>query len=180
VDKYHASEVDIARRLYDAWQPDSVLDIGCAIGSYLEGFRQCGVAAHDLCGWEPYADYARPYAPLSIAHRIKRKDAGVKHWPYRRFDLVMSIEVAEHIRPEGSYAFAENLTAHAGDTILLTAAPPKQPGKGHINCMPHDFWIEAIGCLGWRYDDSKTKEAIACLGDDDLSLAKNMMVFVVR
>jgi hypothetical protein len=45
----------------------------------------------------------------------------------RRFDLVQSLEVAEHITPAASEAFVEDLARHAERFVLFSAAPP---GKG--------------------------------------------------
>ena len=58
----------------------------------------------------------------------------------RRFDLAMSVEVAEHLRPESTGAFLE-LRTSLSDRILFSAAIPGQPGDTHINARWPAFWI---------------------------------------
>jgi hypothetical protein len=53
----------------------------------------------------------------------------------RRFDLVWSYEVAEHIHSAYTDVFLDTLTKH-GDTIAMSAAKPGQHGYGHFNEQP--------------------------------------------
>ena len=61
-----------------------------------------------------------------------------------KFQCAMSIEVAEHIMPDQSENFINNLVNAATDLIVLTAAPPDQPGTYHINCREYSFWIDGF------------------------------------
>jgi hypothetical protein len=56
-----------------------------------------------------------------------------------KHDLAMSVEVAEHCRPESSQSFVQSLTSLA-DAIVFGAAYTGQPGADHINTRPHSFW----------------------------------------
>ena len=69
----------------------------------------------------------------------------------RRFDLAMSMEVAEHLVPESSANFVRSLT-RLSDIVLFSAAVPGQGGTNHINFHPrqrprlanfHELW-------GWQ------------------------------
>jgi hypothetical protein len=133
--------------------------------------------AENLCGWEMYADQARPHATAEIRDRIFAIDASLPVESPQKYDLVMSVEVAEHINPEGSDTFCRNLINACAHRILLTAAPPGQPGTGHINCRKHDYWIETLGSFGAKYNAEDTDTARRCLGEDLLKLGKNLMVF---
>ena len=44
VRRYHDREVTLAKIWYQYLKPTSVIDLGCGIGSYLAGFRQCGAS----------------------------------------------------------------------------------------------------------------------------------------
>ncbi len=57
----------------------------------------------------------------------------------RRYDLVISLEVAEHLRPENSDRFIKTLTA-LGDVILFSAAVPGQGGTNHVNEQWQSYW----------------------------------------
>jgi hypothetical protein len=57
----------------------------------------------------------------------------------RRFDLVESVEVAEHLPESRARDFVVDLCRH-GDTVLFGAAPPGQGGEHHINEQPYAYW----------------------------------------
>ena len=57
----------------------------------------------------------------------------------RQFDLVQSLEVAEHLPAAKAEQFVETLTAH-GSRILFSAAVPGQGGENHINEQLPDYW----------------------------------------
>jgi hypothetical protein len=59
----------------------------------------------------------------------------------RRFDLVVCLEVAEHLAPNAAEHFVENLTKHSS-AILFSAAIPFQGGDHHVNEQFLSYWIE--------------------------------------
>ena len=75
---------------------------------------------------------------------IEQSDAGVEvkfeRGGGRRFDLVQSLEVAEHLPGSASAAFVALLVRHSRGLILFSAAPPGQGGENHINEQSYDFW----------------------------------------
>ncbi len=73
------------------------------------------------------------------------------------WDLVCCVEVAEHIPPERSLDLVETLTRSARHWIYFTAAPPGQGGRGHINCRPHEDWLQEFSERGWRVTDAPTR-----------------------
>jgi hypothetical protein len=58
-----------------------------------------------------------------------------------RFDLVISLEVAEHLPADCAEGFVEDLTRH-GDAVLFSAAIPGQGGWHHVNEQPASFWAD--------------------------------------
>jgi len=81
---------------------------------------------------------------------------------FGEFDLVVSIEVAEHIEPELADNFVENLTKHSRRWIVITASPvtkEKSPYclKAHLNEQDKNYWIEKIEKHGFTYDKDKTE-----------------------
>ncbi|MEI7775673.1 MAG: glycosyltransferase family 2 protein, partial [Verrucomicrobiota bacterium] len=134
------------RHLMDVFQPESVLDVGCGVGAYplyfahLQG-RDCfgidGIdASASLLPKEQYLqhDLSKPF------------DLG------RRFDLVLCVEVVEHMAPDAANRLISCVAEHARDRILFSAAEPGQPGHGHINCRPLGEWLDAWRRLGWQCD----------------------------
>jgi cyclopropane fatty-acyl-phospholipid synthase-like methyltransferase len=68
--------------------------------------------------------------------------------PYRMpVDLVISIEVAEHIASEYVDHFLD--TVANGRVICMTAALPNQDGYHHVNCHPPEYWIGKIAKRGY-------------------------------
>ena len=58
-----------------------------------------------------------------------------------KFDLTISLEVAEHINSCDTEAYMDNLTSFS-DVILFSAAIPGQGGTHHVNEQWPSYWIE--------------------------------------
>ncbi len=58
-----------------------------------------------------------------------------------KFDLAISLEVAEHLAPERAEAFIDYLT-DLSDLVLFSAAIPFQGGTNHLNERWPNYWAE--------------------------------------
>ena len=56
----------------------------------------------------------------------------------RQFDLVQSLEVAEHLPKTSAERFVQTLVTH-GTRVLFSAAIPGQGGENHINEQPLEY-----------------------------------------
>jgi SAM-dependent methyltransferase len=179
VSKYHDVEIVLAYKLYNLWKPTSVIDVGCGIGSYIAGFRDCDPLM-SVCGLEIGARHATEFADESINETIIEADVGsdLTNWP-QTYDLVLCIEVAEHLEEQYANQLCRNLKHFGNNRILLTAATPGQKGRGHINCQPHDYWIDRMEGDGWLYDKNEVNAVREVWSDDPLNLLKNLMIFRV-
>jgi len=74
-----------------------------------------------------------PTEDFTAVDLSKRFDLG------RRYDLVSSLEVAEHLPPSASEVFISSLVTHS-DLILFSAATPGQGGENHVNERPLWYW----------------------------------------
>ena len=70
----------------------------------------------------------------------------------RRFDLVQSLEVAEHLPAHLADRFVADLVAH-GDVILFSAAVPHQGGEHHVNEQPPEYWRRRFADRGYAAYD---------------------------
>lgn len=129
-------------------KPHSVLDVGCGRGIWLKIWKEHGAA--DILGIDgAYVDALRLHVASSEFHAAELA-AGFTLG--RRFDLVQSLEVAEHLPQLASERFVASLVAHA-DIVLFSAAVPGQGGENHQNERPLSFWRELFARRGYQpYD----------------------------
>jgi SAM-dependent methyltransferase len=136
--------------------PASVLDVGCGRGTWLQQWRILGVS--DVIGVDgDYVARASLVVPPEcfIAHDLQR--------PLRlgrRFDLVESLEVAEHIPEASTDTFIDSLCAHA-DVILFSAAVPGQGGEFHVNEQPYSYWRAKFRARGYAMLDVVRPRVVA-------------------
>lgn len=113
----------------------SVLDVGCARGTWLAAWRQAG--CHEVFGID--GPFVTQDQLLIDPACFMTADLSVPFNLGRRFDIVQCLEVAEHLPRSRSASLVEDLVAHA-DTVIFSAAPPGQGGVGHGNERPYAFW----------------------------------------
>src|SRR5690606_13591153 len=85
--------------------------------------------------WVDVSKFAKHVSP----ERLVRADLSRPLQLDRKFDLVISFEVAEHLPPESAAQFVETLTS-AGDIIVFSAAIPFQAGQNHLNEQWPEYW----------------------------------------
>jgi hypothetical protein len=127
---------------------DSVLDVGGGNGVWCREWLRRGVATVLSVD----GDYVRT-DQLVIAPELHRAhDLATPIDLGRQFDLVQSLEVAEHIEPDCAAVFIGNLVGH-GDVVMFSAAVPNQGGEYHLNEQPHDYWRGLFAHHGYEpYD----------------------------
>jgi hypothetical protein len=73
------------------------------------------------------------------------------------FDVVISLEVAEHLPPAVADRFVDLLAGRARRTVVFSAATPGQGGVDHVNEQPHRYWIERFEKRGFRFDEERSR-----------------------
>jgi SAM-dependent methyltransferase len=129
-------------------RPGSVLDVGCGVGTWLAEWVSEGVT--DVIGLDGgYVDRAA----MQI-QPAKFRPADLRN-PFslgRRFGLVESLEVAEHLDETCADAFVRSLVSHS-DTVLFSAAIPGQGGTHHVNEQWPSYWVTKFTRAGLRLFD---------------------------
>jgi SAM-dependent methyltransferase len=125
----------VAKLLLDEMSVDSLLDVGSGHGAWVAEWLSAGVK--DVVAVD--GDYVQPDQLAIPNDRFVAHDLSSPLHLGRRFDLIQSLEVAEHIDPEHADLFVDNLTRH-GDVILFSAAVPHQGGEHHVNEQPPEYW----------------------------------------
>jgi hypothetical protein len=124
----------------------SVVDFGCAEGVWLRAWRNQGVQDQDLLGLDgDYVDRSRLLIPEDRFHPVDLSQPIELH---RRFDLVQSLEVAEHLPAAAAATFVATLTRHSS-LVLFSAAPPGQGGSHHVNERPYGYWRDLFAARGF-------------------------------
>jgi SAM-dependent methyltransferase len=123
---------------------ESVVDVGCGTGSWLRAFSEAGI--DDFLGID--GDYVRGDQLQIPADRFCALDLTLPIPLERRYDLVLCLEVAEHLPPSVADGLVRSLTA-LGDTVLFSAAVPYQGGSEHINEQWPEYWAEKFRARGF-------------------------------
>jgi SAM-dependent methyltransferase len=125
----------ISDRICEGIAPTRVLDAGCALGLLVEALRDRGVDASgiDLSSYaiEQLHDKVKPHCRRgSIADEF----AG-------HFDLVVCIEVLEHMPSADAEAAVANFCRHTDD-VLFSSTPFDYREPTHVNVHPPEHWAE--------------------------------------
>jgi SAM-dependent methyltransferase len=122
----------------------SVVDVGAGVGTWLRAAAEQG--AEVLVGIEGnwVKDNANRFGGASYVYADLNTPLSID----RRFDLAISVEVAEHLNPDRSQGLVEEI-CRSSDVVIFGAAMPRQHGSAHINGRPHSFWIDLFEKRGF-------------------------------
>lgn len=122
-----------------------VLDAGCALGLLVESLRTRGVDAEGI----DVSDYAIQQAHESVRQHC-RVGSIAGELP-RRYDLIVCIEVTEHMPADQAEAAIANLCRHTDD-ILFSSSPTDYGEATHVNVRPPEYWAELFARHGFLRD----------------------------
>lgn len=157
-----SSAAALVPRLVSQFAPRTMVDVGAGEGWFAQQFEHHGIEATRVDGpWVPDAvqvDFdAPPYPELGT------------------FDMVLCLEVAEHVKPEHAGAFVAWLCSLAPLTVF-SAAIPGQGGTGHVNEQPPGYWVDLFAQHGRRGSGALRHEV---WDDPDIEpwYCQNLLVF---
>lgn len=139
---------EVVPLILDMLKPRSVLDVGCGIGTWLHVFEKEGVT--DYLGVD--GDYVNKSLLKIPSEKFLAHDLTQKLNLGRKYDLAISLEVAEHLPEVSANTFVESLTRHA-DVIIFSAAVPGQNGQNHKNENWPDYWAKKFAQHGYHFHD---------------------------
>jgi SAM-dependent methyltransferase len=123
----------IAERITEDLRPSTVLDAGCAFGFLVEALRHRGVEAYGV----DISEYAISQAAPEIAPYCWVGSV-IEPFP-QRYDLIVSIEVLEHLPREQADQAVANLCDHT-DEVIFSASPVDFREPTHLNVQPPAYW----------------------------------------
>ncbi len=128
----------IADKIIADYNPETVLDAGCAFGYLVSAFRKRGVNAYGI----DISKYA-----------ISQADDNIKGFCYvgsicdelpqglpKKYDLITNIEILEHIPEEDGIKAIANLCRLA-DTIIFSSTSDDFEDNTHVNVKPQEYWV---------------------------------------
>lgn len=127
-----------------------IIDVGCGPGTYVKCIKELN---EDVKGYD-IDERILGKENLELKSVFDLNDPS---------DVVLCIEVAEHICSEKNKEIADKISLNIkkGGTLIWTAAHPGQGGDGHINCQTREFWIEELSKAGLKYNKDLTETLIS-------------------
>lgn len=145
--KDHSEEV-ILSFIMEKFNVKSMVDFGCAIGRWCREGKNLGMT--EILGID--GEYVNQEGLVISKDEFMGADLGTHIELSKRYDLAVSLEVAEHIPEEKSDVFIENIV-HAADIVLFSAAIPGQGGDFHVNEQPLSYWQKKFENHGYYLHD---------------------------
>ena len=134
-------------------QPRHVIDVGCGLGTWLAVFKELG--CEEILGVDgAHVNTAMLKIP---ADQFFAWDLRQPLRLNRQFDLVVSLEVAEHLPSDCAESFVDSLTA-LGPVVLFSAAIPFQGGTHHVNEQWPEYWLRYFQARDFVVIDALRKQ----------------------
>jgi SAM-dependent methyltransferase len=151
-EEHHERAIRSAREVVplviEILRPSSVVDVGCALGEWLSVFLQYGI--DDVLGIDgEYVDRSLLAIPREL---FQAEDLTRPLVLNRRFDLAISLEVAEHLPAEVADSFVGSLV-NAAPAVVFSAAIPEQDGFRHLNTQWPRYWAGLFASHRYRVVD---------------------------
>ncbi len=138
----------ILGHVFDWLKISSICDVGCGVGTWLAVARALGAETVRGCEGPWAAD-----APLAVEPAvIDFQDLEDPIALAGSYDLVLCLEVAEHLSARRSDRFVVELCG-LGDVVAFSAAVPAQGGTGHVNERWQSEWAALFGAQGFDVYD---------------------------
>lgn len=128
---------------------NDVVDIGCGNGSYTRYLNEQGF---HCTGYDGNPETPRMSGELCHVLDFSMPQSIGIH------ELVISLEVGEHLPVEFEQIFIDNICNSSSKGILLSWAVEGQGGYGHFNCRNNDYIIEEMKKRGFLFNDTVSKK----------------------
>jgi hypothetical protein len=159
--------------LYPLLRPQSVIDLGCATGTWLAECTRQG--ANEILGIDgEWVDknLLEIDGKDFVEHNLGQEKFKITH----KYDLAICVEVAEHLSEDMGEKLIDSL-CEASDVILFSAAVKGQGGTGHINEQPQHYWATHFKTRGYTCLDLVRPE-VWCDESINVIYKQNMLVYM--
>lgn len=146
-DSIRSAEV-VLTILFERYKPNSMLDVGCGRGTWLSVAEKMGThVLHGIDGPWVKSDHI-----LSKGIRFTPTNMEMELPITRKYDLAMSVEVAEHLSQARASSIVGAL-CKASDVVMFGAAVKGQGGENHINEQRQSYWADLFRANGYLPSD---------------------------
>jgi SAM-dependent methyltransferase len=135
----------VAEKIVREINPRTVLDAGCALGFLVEALRQRGVEAFGI----DISEYAISKV-LPELQAYCRLGSVTDPLP-QKYDLIVCIEILEHLMPRDAERVVENFCQHSDDVLFSSTAVDYKEAT-HFNVQPPEYWAELFAHHGFFRD----------------------------
>jgi len=136
--------------LIKLFKVSSVVDLGCGPGYYCNAFKQAGVPA--VVGYDGTPNN------WGIFNNIQFADLTDPSLALPSADLVLCLEVGEHVPKQFEKQFIENILKPVKNYLVLSWATPGQGGFGHVNELPNAVIKEKMASYGMKFLEAETRQ----------------------
>lgn len=134
----------IIPHVLDLIKVNSVIDIGCGPAEWLSVFHEKGIT--DVVGYDgTWVDKLSLHIPQESFVTVDLKEPLQVN---RKFDLAISLEVAEHLPESVAHQFVSSIASTA-PAVLFSAAIPLQGGAYHVNEQWPIYWANIFAKHGF-------------------------------
>ena len=128
---------EIVPIILDIIHPQSVVDVGCGVGTWLAVFEKRGI--NNYLGVD--GNWVNRQLLQIPESKFLYHDLSTPVKLNKQFELAISLEVAEHLNGEFAEIFIESLV-NLSPVIVFSAAIPYQGGQHHVNEQWPNYWAE--------------------------------------
>jgi len=128
----------------------TVLDLGCGTAYYAKELIRNGYHCDAYDG--------NPNTPEISGGVGYIQDLTINFELGMRYDLVMSLEVGQHIPTRYEEIYINNIISHSNSNILLSWAIPNQCGDGHVNEQTNEYIIAKLNLFGFYLNEKVSSE----------------------
>jgi hypothetical protein len=170
---HHVHSENLSQWIYDFCVKKKILsvtDFGCGLGEYLEKLSPIVAGAIGVEGSIPKEAKFNRITELDLT-------ANLKEDYFLSSDLVISLEVGEHIPAEFMGVYLDNITSHAKTYLITSWAVRGQAGFGHVNCLDNAEIIPEFEKRGFKLLEKETEKSRLIIEDKAHWFRNTLFIF---
>ena len=126
---------------------------GKRVASFGDGpgfYKEILLGLNEVLSYDAYD--GAPFAELTTNNNVKFLDLSVPIFHLKKYDWIISLEVAEHIPAKYESVYLDNLVRHAKQGIILSWAKIGQGGHSHVNNQDFPYIKEQMEARSFMHD----------------------------